>query len=131
MPDTISPANACCQTPDSSGEIGLIINIEAQNKYNNGYPQKNPPPAFAGGEPLDKNYSIAIELPEASFLGSSFGTDIVRTPDSYFALNKSLQYLVYSKYIKLCGVLTPEQSSQYFSALAALFYFAFFTRVCF
>ena len=25
-------------TPDSSGEIGLIINIEAQNKYNNGYP---------------------------------------------------------------------------------------------
>ena len=92
---------------------------------------KNPPPAFAGGEPLNKSYSIAIELPEASFLGSSFGTEIVRTPDSYFALNKSLQYLVYSKYIKLCGVLTPEQSSQYFSALAALFYFAFFTRVCF
>ena len=60
-----------------------LFSLNNKGKY------KNPPPANAGGEPLNKSYSIAIELPEASFLGSSFGTMIVRTPYSYLALMSS------------------------------------------
>ena len=70
----------CINTMDSYDFLRQILKNAPAGRT------KKSPPANAGGEPLNKSYSIAIELPEASFLGSSFGTMIVRTPYSYFAL---------------------------------------------